>query len=43
MLYRDKAILREGPKELVGSRIRTADLNWLKEYSTPYDIMRKEY
>jgi len=32
----------EGPEELRGSRIRTADLSWSKRYSIPYDIMLKE-
>ena len=34
--------VREGPKEMVGNRIRTADLNWPKGRSIPYDIMWKE-
>ena len=43
MLYRAKAICNEEPKELGGSRIRAADLNWLRGYSIPYDIMQKEF
>ena len=39
VLYRAKAILSGGPKELGGNRVRTADLNWTKGYSIPYDIM----
>lgn len=39
MLYRDKAILNKGLKELGGNRMRTADLNWTKGYSMPYDII----
>ena len=42
MLYRAKAILSEGPKELGGHSIRTTDLNWPEVYSIPYDIMWKE-
>lgn len=30
-----------GGKELVVDRIRTADLNWPKIYSKPYDIIQK--
>jgi len=37
------AIHSEGPEELGGNRIRTADLKWLKRYSLPYDIMCKAF
>ncbi len=43
MLYRAKAVLSKGPKELEGYRIRTADLNWPKGYSMPSDIVQKEF
>ena len=43
MLYRAKAILSKLSKELGGNRIRTADWNWPKGYSIPYDIMRKQF
>jgi len=42
VLYRAKAILSKGPKEMGGNRIRTADLNWPKGYSIPYDIRCNE-
>ena len=35
-------VLKEGHKELGGNRIRTADLNWPKQYFVPYDIMWKD-
>ena len=35
--------LFEGPKELGGNRIRTADLNRLKGYSIPCDIKQKGF
>jgi len=38
MLYRAKAVLSEGFKELRGNRKRRPDLNWPKGYSMPYDI-----
>lgn len=43
MLYRTKAILREGPKELGGYRSRTVDLNWTKGYPILYVIMQKVF
>ena len=43
MLYRAKAIHSEGHKEVGGNRIRTADLNWPKQYFVPYDIMWKDW
>jgi len=39
--YRAKAILSEGPKELGGNRIWTADLYWPKGYSISHDIKQK--
>ena len=41
-MYRAKAILSKGPKELVENRIRTADLNQPEGYSIPYETMQKE-
>jgi len=41
-LYRAKATLSKRPKKLGGDRIRTADLNWPRGYSIPYDIMWKK-
>jgi len=43
VLYRDKAVLGEEPKELRGNRIGTADLKWPKGYSITYGIMWKEF
>ena len=43
MLHTARAIHSEGPKELGGSRIRTADLKWPKGYSLPYDIKQNEF
>jgi len=43
VLYRAKAILSEGPKELRGNRIRTADLNWPKGYSVAHGSTWKEF
>ena len=43
MLYRAKATLSKGPKELGGDRIRTADLNCPRRYSIPYDNTWKEF
>ena len=43
MLYRAQAVCSQGPKELGGSRIRTADWNWPGGYSIPYDITWKEF
>jgi len=39
VLYRTDTILREEPKEVGGTRIRTADLNWPRGYSIPYDVI----
>ena len=41
--YYTEARLFEGPKELGGNRIRTADLNRLKGYSIPCDIKQKGF
>jgi len=43
VLYRAKAILSKGSKELGGNRIRIAVLNCPKGYSVPYDIKQKEF
>ena len=43
MLYRAKAIVSKGPKELGSNRTRTADLNLPEGYSILYDIMLKEF
>ena len=39
VLCRAQDICSERPKELGGNRISTADLNWQKGYSIPYDII----
>ena len=41
MLYRAKAILSEGLKELRGKRMRTVDFKCPRGYSISYDIMQK--
>jgi len=41
VLDKAKAILSEGPKEPGGNAIRTADLNWSKGYSIPYDMQKE--
>jgi len=43
VLCRAKAVCSEGSKKLGGSRIRTADFNWLKVYSIPHDTTWKEF
>ena len=39
--FLSKGLLRR-PKELGGDKMKTADLNWPKGCSIPYDIMWKE-
>ena len=43
MLYRAKAIRSEGHKDQRGNRVKIADLNWLKGYSTPCDIIARSF